>query len=306
MAQPTHSRRLQLPTGSIPYARALLRGEEVSLYHAHQPPIELPAHSHDQGQVSFLIEPASCRLKWPEAKGDWTEQALHGPHVYFVAPGQEHTSRWETEAELLEIYCEPDALRRIARRKLTGVILADAASAAGRDFVVWQLVSLLRHLGDEPTPDMELVEHIALGLVARVVKLLTAKPAASVAVQGPVLSRDQVRRIHEYVRKNLPWEIHVADLAKLMDRSVAHFTEVFKNTTGTNPYEFITECRMLKAHELLFAGGQTLGKVSRAVGFQDQGYFSRKFRDFFGYGPRFLLRHTRPDAKRPKKSEKPQ
>lgn len=301
MAPPKHLISLELPAGSIGYVRALLRGNQASFYHAEQPPIELPAHSHRQGQVSFLIDPASCVMQWQDGRGRSQKKTLNGPHIYVVVPGRAHSSYWEKAAGLLEIYYEPEVFLRMFPRNSQGVYFADAASVAGSDSVIWQLASALRHLCDEPAPDLEQMDNIALGLLSRLGKMLKGKRAMSLAVNRPMFSRDQVRRIREYVLANLRYEIHVADLAKLMDLSVAHFTEVFKSTVRQNPYELISECRMLKAHELLFAGGKTIGTVAKAVGFQDQGYFSRKFQAFFGYGPRLLHRHALPLEKRPNK-----
>lgn len=301
MAPPKHPTSLELPAGSVAYVRALLRGGQASFYYADQPPIELPAHSHRHGQVSFLIDPASCVMQWQDKRGQWQEKTLNGPHISVVVPDCAHASRFEKRAGLFEIYYEPEVFWRMFPRKAQCVYFADAASVAGGDSVIWQLFSALWHLCDEAAPDLEQMENIALGLLSRLGKLLKGKPTKSPTMNSPMFSRDQVHRIREYVLANLRYEIHVADLAKLMDLSVAHFTDVFKNTTRQNPYELISECRMLKAHELLFAGGKTIGTVAKAVGFQDQGYFSRKFQAFFGYGPRLLHRHAHPAGNRPNK-----
>jgi len=119
MAQPKHPTSLELPAGSIAYVRALLRGNQASFYHADQPPIELPAHSHHHGQASFLIDPASCVMQWEGKRGQWQEKTLKGPHIFVVVPGRAHASRWEKGAGLLEIYYEPEVFWRMFPRKLS-------------------------------------------------------------------------------------------------------------------------------------------------------------------------------------------
>lgn len=159
MAQPKQSSGLELPLGSPAYVRALLRGSEVSCSHADQPPHELPAHSHTQGQASFLIEPAGCVIQWPDKKGRWQEKIINGPHIYVAIPGQPHASRWERKAGLLDVYYEPETFHRLFPRKALGVYFADAGSVAGSDFLIWQLTTALRHLCElEPLIDAFLRE----------------------------------------------------------------------------------------------------------------------------------------------------
>lgn len=128
MAQAKQSTPLELPSGSVAYSRAVLRASQVSLYHADQALIELPAHTHIQGQISFLLEPAFCLMHWADRRGQWHEKTLHGPHDYVVAPGRAHASKWEKAAGLLEIYYEPEAFWRMFPKKTQGLYFADATS----------------------------------------------------------------------------------------------------------------------------------------------------------------------------------
>jgi AraC family transcriptional regulator len=294
---------VQLPPTSVPYKRELLRGREVSLFYQCQPPAIIGEHQHRQLQIMLLFEPASCVLSWRTASGEVRERRLVGPHVHLVAPKQVHACRWETEGELLVLYAEESFWRRRLKQKITGVLIADYLSAANQDMVLWQLASTLRQLCNEDGDlDPRLVETVGGALALRSIKLLCGAPVL-LNGSGGVLSPNRLRSVDDFIHKELSYDIHVADLAKKAGHSVPHFTAVFKNTTGLAPYEYITRCRMTKAHELLLTGEYRLGEVARAVGFSDQGHFSWRFRKFFRYPPKFVMMRARlKSLKGPKKS----
>jgi AraC family transcriptional regulator len=291
------SRRLELPPVSVSSQRGLLRGREISLfYDERRSPAAVAEHKHQELQIGLLFEPATYLLSWRMRSGEPREQRLAGPQVYLVAPGQVHACRWETEIELLVLYAGKSFWRRYVERKIAGVSIAESATGGNRDIVLWQLASTLRQLCNENGgTDERLVEIVGGALAIRAIKLLcAAQPVQGVA--GCVLSPNRLRAVEEFIQKELAYDIHVADLAKRVGHSVPHFTVVFKNTTGMAPYEYITRCRMLKAHELLRTGEYRLGEVARAVGYEDQGHFSGRFREHFRYPPKFLMRQARGES----------
>ena len=296
------SRHMEFPPVAASSERGLLRGREISLlYDKCRSPEAVAEHDHQGLQIGLLFEPATCLLSWRMPSGEAQEQRLVGPQVYLVAPGQVHACRWETEIELLMLFAEESFWQRYVKRKMAGVSIAESASGGNRDIVLWQLASTLRQLCNEGGEiDEGLVEIVGGALAIRAIKLLCAEqPIAGMA--GGVLSPNRLRAVEEYIQKELAYDIHVADLAKRVGHSVPHFAAVFKNTTGLAPYEYITRCRMLKAHELLRTGEYRLGEVARAVGYEDQGHFSWRFREHFRYPPKFLMSQAR---RRPFKSRK--
>ncbi|MBI2512163.1 MAG: helix-turn-helix transcriptional regulator [Opitutae bacterium] len=253
-------------------------------------------------QIAILLEPAKLVFSWRTPSGEWREQRIVGPQFYVVAPGVFHASRWEANGEIMVLYVE----ERFWRRKMnnvSGAIFAEPNSRANRDLVLWQLCSTLRQLCDEGQSASRLLETVAGAVALQVMELLCGAPQSKDTVGG-VLSPNRLRILDDYIRKELSYDIHVADLAKKVGQSVPHFTAVFKNTTGLGPYEYITRCRMLRAHELLATGEYRLGQVARAVGYDDQGHFTWRFRSFFKYTPKLLMMQARlKSAERPKKSD---
>jgi transcriptional regulator GlxA family with amidase domain len=106
------------------------------------------------------------------------------------------------------------------------------------------------------------------------------------------MPRDR-EKVFQFIRTNLKYDIHVADLAKQTGHSVGHFAELFINTTGRPPYHYLQEARLLRGHELLLTGDYNVKEVAERVGYSDANHFSELFRSFTGYPPRDVLRRIR-------------
>lgn len=88
-----------------------------------------------------------------------------------------------------------------------------------------------------------------------------------------------------FVTRNLERPLSVADVAAAGDCSVSTAGRLFAAHLGTSVSSWVRGARMREASELLRTSGLRVGEVARAVGFTDQLYFSRVFRNEFGVPP---------------------
>jgi len=79
--------------------------------------------------------------------------------------------------------------------------------------------------------------------------------------------------------------ITVAECAHFCNMSKAHFTRVFKQTTGLPPVQFILGIRIDRAKELLDFTDMSIAEIAEASGFRDQNYFARIFKKITGMSP---------------------
>ncbi len=104
---------------------------------------------------------------------------------------------------------------------------------------------------------------------------------------GPLAS-DQlfIRRLREIVEANLSREdFDVEELARQAQMSRSAIHRRLRNLGKRNASHFIREIRLLKAQEMLREGIMTASEVAYRVGFGSPAYFSRCFREYFGYPP---------------------
>ncbi len=64
-----------------------------------------------------------------------------------------------------------------------------------------------------------------------------------------------------------------------------NFFKKMKQLTGMSPNDYIRKARMEAAAELLINTNLTAAEVAYKVGFEDQYYFSKSFKKYFGTPP---------------------
>ena len=115
------------------------------------------------------------------------------------------------------------------------------------------------------------------------------------AVQPPRggLSAGALRRVCEFVESHLEDDINLETLAAEARLSVYHFARGFKLSTGVSPLRHVLEQRIKRARQLLVQTDLPLSAIASAVGFFDQGHFSRQFRSLVGTTPSSFRRTHR-------------
>ena len=64
-----------------------------------------------------------------------------------------------------------------------------------------------------------------------------------------------------------------------------YFTSLYKEKAGIGYWDYVTKLRMQKAKELLTTTEDTIGAVARAIGYESEYHFSRKFKEYTGQSP---------------------
>lgn len=94
-----------------------------------------------------------------------------------------------------------------------------------------------------------------------------------------------LRKAIKYIKENYDKPITAETLADIVNLSPVYFSHLFKKHMGMNMTDYITEYRMEIARKMLFETEMTIYEVATAVGFQDQRYFSKRFKQIVGKTP---------------------
>jgi len=92
-------------------------------------------------------------------------------------------------------------------------------------------------------------------------------------------------RAKEYIKNHYQKEISLDDVSREVNISPYYFSKLFKEETGENFIEFVTNIRMEKAKELLSQTGKSMKEICSEVGYSDPNYFSRSFKKNIGVTP---------------------
>lgn len=96
---------------------------------------------------------------------------------------------------------------------------------------------------------------------------------------------DALRRALKFIDENLARDISLNDVAEGVFLSPNYLSQMLKKQTGLAFVEWLTGRRMDRARELLAHSPDRVCVIADAVGFKDQAYFTRRFRQRFGISP---------------------
>ncbi|MFA7342764.1 MAG: helix-turn-helix transcriptional regulator [Terrimicrobiaceae bacterium] len=77
----------------------------------------------------------------------------------------------------------------------------------------------------------------------------------------------------------------VSELARRAGYSPDHFARVFRAVTGRHPQDFIIQARVDHARQLLVESSMSVKEVAHALGYRDEFYFCRQFKQRVGAPP---------------------
>ncbi|MGG0821485.1 AraC family transcriptional regulator [Paenibacillus turicensis] len=102
-----------------------------------------------------------------------------------------------------------------------------------------------------------------------------------------------VERTIQYLQQHYREVSNIEQLAQMANMSRRWYNTLFKEMTGQSPTEYLTELRINRAKELMHIAGNRLYDIAREVGFQDEHYFSRRFKQSVGASPRHYIMNRR-------------
>jgi AraC-like DNA-binding protein len=102
-----------------------------------------------------------------------------------------------------------------------------------------------------------------------------------------------IEQIKQHVRAHLSDDLSLRAISDRFHVSYSHLSVLFKQVSAKNFSEFVNDCRMERARELLSGHELNVDEIARQVGFSDTGYFIRRFKVAFGLTPgEFKLKKT--------------
>jgi AraC-like DNA-binding protein len=120
--------------------------------------------------------------------------------------------------------------------------------------------------------------------------------AAILSLIAEVLTRDRrkeqlnsyqktVEKAKYLMESNVFSEIDLSSIAVQLGISTSRLNEIFKTYTSMTPYQYYIQIKIYKAENLLEQQDLSVKEVAHKIGFEDQYYFSRLFKNKTGVSP---------------------
>ena len=96
---------------------------------------------------------------------------------------------------------------------------------------------------------------------------------------------ERIKRVLEYIHKNIDQSIDVDKLADVACLTKAYLIRLFRREFGTSPLQYVNVKKVERAQLLLFTTDMSVKEVAYTLGFVDHSYFIRMFRKQTGITP---------------------
>lgn len=109
---------------------------------------------------------------------------------------------------------------------------------------------------------------------------------ASSGTYGGGAHRSILPAVSRYISVRMADRISLADVAAAVRLSPSNLTRLLKRETGKTFTQLLTERRLQRAQELLTNTTMRIAEIGEAVGFEDNAYFARRFKQYLRMPPR--------------------
>jgi AraC family transcriptional regulator len=127
-------------------------------------------------------------------------------------------------------------------------------------------------------------EALANALAVYLLKRYAAKPQTPKVYRGG-LPRYRLNRVLDYITENLSGDLALSQLAAVAGMSPHYFAELFRQSTGSAPHQYVLLRRIEHAKERLRDPTRSVTEAGFDAGFQNPSHFARVFRKMVGISP---------------------
>ena len=201
--------------------------------------------------------------------------------VIVLRPGIPAETTIEGDADVVQVFIEPESLEQLASNTVTGALVAPAGDALKR--AVIQLFVAARH-------DDWRSRRVAEVRLRQVVHESLAAPVDDERERAhgglpPMAIRRTEQLIAEAMDSPNSASPTVRELAATARVSTNHFIRSFRQMRGTTPHQLVMARRCQRAMDLLRQPDLTVADVSDAAGYSSPAYFIASFRQQLGVTP---------------------
>ena len=127
----------------------------------------------------------------------------------------------------------------------------------------------------------------------RIFTLLYQNSFPAQTFSTPSYQMERIEKVILFIKKNLHKKLTRKDLSEIAGLSETRFHYVFKEMVGKAPLEYMIDCRIQKAKELLIITDQNIAAIAGDCGWHDPIFFTRQFRQKEGISPRQFRQQQR-------------
>jgi AraC-like DNA-binding protein len=255
-----------------------------------------PAHKHDYFQILIYTSDA------PALRIGLKSHKPQPGSIYFIAPMVPHQIRMDQSTRSVVIYFDLDFLRPSITRSYPVTELVRVApeltpfawqnhvdfdlDRARMDRVERSIASMLEQYEATRICSLEIIRAELALMLAFLCQNYDAE-FRGLSAKLPIIGRDSghMRRIADFIGENYTRGPSIREAANAARLSRSRLCGLIRQYTGATFQTLIREMRIEEARERLVLTDDTISQVAYAVGYNDEKYFLRAFKNSVGMTP---------------------
>lgn len=258
--------------------------EGIHVEYHRQPPAECPEHCFQQHSIGLILN--SVTVKGILNGKHYGSEKWQSGQIFIGAAGTDFQSGALEEPEFMAIALEPTDFDNTVGESTNSNLIEIIPHWKISDPLIfgigWALKTELESGGINGTLYVDALKNaLSLHLLHR---YCAQKPKLQDVEDG--LGSHKLQIVLDYINDSLNLDLHISELANLVQVSPYYFSRLFKQSTGLAPHHYVTNCRIKKAKQLLKIPDLSIAYISQQVGFNDQSHFSKTFSKIVGVTPK--------------------
>ena len=147
-------------------------------------------------------------------------------------------------------------------------------------------------LESESPSDPLYIDSLTNALVVRLIETASGSSQPPEAAGRSRLSARQLRRLTDFIERNLDQKLHLAHLATVAGVSVTRLKTLFRNRTGVPVHQYVLRRRVEYARALLASTATPASEVAVMTGFSHQSHMASTMRRLLGHAPSDVSRQA--------------
>lgn len=256
-------------------------------YHRQSPP-EMVEHSCPQHRI--IIN--DCTLRSPIVETFEGQNQLNpvSRGTVRVLPANTRTwAYWEAEHQFMLLAFEPNLLAQHMAETLDVKSVELLPIINSSDPLIYSIgLTLKTELESGGVGDRLYVDAMTTALMAHLLRHYSVQNYSLPAIVSG-LPRHILRQVVDYIHEHLDQDLTLAMLAAIARMSPSYFSRLFKLSTKLSPHQYVIQCRVDRAKQLLRQGELSIAEIAYRLGFTHQSHFSHHFKRLVGSSPKAFL-----------------